>query len=376
MRVALVLTQDRGGPVDLTVALARELAGRPGGPEVIVAGPEPVTSAGGVDGLLRPVGVRSKSDLRGARALGRVLRDFAPDVVHAQDRRAGLAATTVASVGAPVAATYHGVPDGAAGLWVTEGPLAGRRPAAGALAVVAADALVARRAAVTVAPSAAMAGFLRRRLRVPAARVRVLPNGVALPPARPPDGPARTFVSVGTFAPAKSVGVLVRAFAEVAASRPHLRLLLVGDGAERAACERLAASLGVRGRVEFTGYRTDVPAQLGRAEAFVLPSLNENLPLALIEAMGAGLACVGARVGGVPELLGDRVAGPVGLLVPPADVAALTTAMAALADTPALAPALGRAAAAAARRYSVERCADEHLRLWRALCRRDLTAGW
>jgi len=376
MRVALVLTQDRGGPVDLTVALARELAGRPGGPEVIVAGPEPVTSAGGVDGLLRPVHVRSKADLRGARVLGRVLREFAPDVVHAQDRRAGLAATTVASAGAPVVATYHGVPDGAAGLWVTEGPLAGTRPAAGALAVVAADALVARRAAVTVAPSAAMAAFLRRRLRVPAARVMVLPNGVALPPARPPGGPVRTFVSVGSFAPAKSVAVLVRAFAEVAASRPRLRLLLVGDGVERAACERLAAGLGVRGRVAFTGYRTDVPAQLARADAFVLPSVNENLPLALIEAMGAGLACVGARVGGVPELLGGGQGRDlVGLLVPPGDAAALAAAMAALADDPALAPALGRAAAAAARRFSVARCADEHLRLWRALCRRDLSAG-
>ena len=67
MRVALVLTQDRGGPVDLTVALARELAGRPGGPAVLIAGPEPVTSAGEVAGLLVPVSVRSKSDLRGGR---------------------------------------------------------------------------------------------------------------------------------------------------------------------------------------------------------------------------------------------------------------------------------------------------------------------
>jgi glycosyltransferase involved in cell wall biosynthesis len=363
MRIALVLTQDRGGPVDLTVALAREVAERPGGPAIMIAGPPPVTSAGDVTGLLRPVHVRSKTDLAGGRELGQILRGWAPDVVHAQDRRAALAATTIARAAAPVTATYHGVPDDAAGLWVTEGPLARRRPSARALAVLAADAMVARRVAVTVAPSMTMGAFVRRRLRVPAARLRVIPNGVALPLARPPDGPARTFVSVGTFARAKSVGTLVEAFAAVARSRPHLRLLLVGDGGERAACQRRAAALGVGDRVELAGYRTDVPAQLARAEAFVLSSINENLPLAMIEAMGAGLACVGTRVGAVPELL----SGGAGLLVPPADADALAAALAALADDPALAPRLGRSAAAAAERFSVARCADAHLALWHAL---------
>jgi glycosyltransferase involved in cell wall biosynthesis len=365
MRVALVLTQDRGGPVDLTVALAREVAGRPGGPEIMIAGPRPVTSAGDVTGLLRPVHVRSKTDLAGGRQLGRVLRGWAPDVVHAQDRRAALAAVTGARVAAPVVATYHGVPDAAAGLWVTAGPLARCRPSARALAVLAADALVARRAAVTVAPSMTMAAFLRRRLRLPASRLLLIPNGVALPSPRPPAGPARTFISVGTFAPAKSVGTLVEAFAEVARSRPHLRLILVGDGEERAACERRAGALGLSDRVEFAGYRSDVPAQLARADAFVLPSVNENLPLALIEAMGAGLACVGTRVGAVPELLGNGA----GRLVPPADAGALAATMAALADDPDLAPRLGRAAAAAAMRFSVARCADAHLALWRTLAR-------
>jgi glycosyltransferase involved in cell wall biosynthesis len=363
MRVAFVLTQDRGGPVDLTVALARELAGRPGGPAVMIAGPEPFTSAGDVAGLLRPVRVRSKTDVRGGWELGRVLRRWAPDVVHAQDRRAALAATTVARAAAPVAATYHGVPDGAAGLWVEEGPLAGRRPTPGSAAVLTADALVARRVSVTVAPSAAMAAFLRRRLRVPAAKLRVIPNGVTLSQPRPPAGRVQTFVSVGSFAPTKSVATLLDAFAAVARTRPHLRLLLVGDGDERPACEHRAIALGVGGRVQFTGYRTDVPAQLARAEAFVLPSINENLPLALIEAMGAGLACVASRVGAVPELLADGS----GLLVPPDDVTSLAAAMASLAEAPGLAPRLGRAAAAAARRFSVAACADAHQALWRAL---------
>jgi glycogen synthase len=107
-----------------------------------------------------------------------------------------------------------------------------------------------------------------------------------------------------------------------------------------------------------------VPALLARADSFVLPSVNENCPLALIEAMGAGLACVGSGIGGVPELLGDGS----GLLVPPGDPEALAGAMAMLADDEALAPALGRAAAATARRhFSVSACADAHERLWSTL---------
>ena len=97
----------------------------------MIAGPEPSTSAGDVARLLEPIRVGSKTDVRGGRELGRILRRWGPDVVHAQDRRAALAATTVAWVGAPVAATYHGVPDGAAGLWITAGPLAAAAPPLG-----------------------------------------------------------------------------------------------------------------------------------------------------------------------------------------------------------------------------------------------------
>jgi glycosyltransferase involved in cell wall biosynthesis len=364
MKVAFVLTQDRGGPVDLTVSLAREFAGRPAGPEVVVIGPAPVTSAGAVDSLLRPTWVRSKTDHRGARELRRVLAAEAPDLVHAQDRRAALMTATIARGRVPVVSTYHGVPDDAARLWVGQGPLAARPTSPRARAVLAADALVARLTSITIAPSRAMADFLRRRLGLPASKLRMVPNGVALPSARPPTGSARTFISVGTFAPAKATGVAVDAFACLARGRSGVRLVLVGDGLERSECERKAARRGIDHLVEFTGYRTDVPTLLARADSFVLPSVNENCPLALIEAMGAGLACVGSGVGGVPELLGDGN----GLLVPPGDPKALAGAMARLADDEALAPALGRAAAATARRrFSVSACADAHQRLWSTL---------
>src|SRR5262249_31246585 len=159
----------------------------------------------------------------------------------------------------------------------------GRRPGVSGGSRLVADALVARRAGYTVAPSRAMATFLRHELRVPAHRLRVVPNGVSIPAARQPVTAVRTFATVSSFAPCKATPVLVEAFLAVAAHRPGLRLRMVGDGPDRRRCEELAGRAGGAGSVEFTGYRCDVDRQLAQADAFVLPSLNENMPLALLQ---------------------------------------------------------------------------------------------
>jgi glycosyltransferase involved in cell wall biosynthesis len=364
VKVAFVLTQDRGGPVDLTVGMAIELAGRSAGPEVTVVGPPPVSSAGAVRSLRRPVEVRKVTDARAGAELRRALAELEPDLVHAQDRRAGLFAATVARGRAPVVATYHGVPDAGAGGWVRQGPLAGRRPPAQNVVRLVADAAVGRLVDMTVAPSRAMAGFLVGYLRMSPRKVTVIHNGVRPVPARPLSGPARVFATVGSFDRSKSVPLLIDAFAQLACRWPDVRLLLIGDGEERVRVERQVAAMGLGHRVELLGYRRDVRTQLSRADAFVLPSINENLPLALLEAMSAGLACVASDVGGIPEVLTDGA----GLLVPPGDVTALSRAMARLASEPGLAPALGRAAAAVVReRFTVAACADAHLALWAKL---------
>ena len=361
MKVVFLLTQDRGGPVDLAVSLAQELAGRPGGPEVTVAGPAPVSSAGAPGSLLRQVHVRSKTDLRGFVAVAKLLDRLAPDIIHAQDRRAGLVAALVAGSRTPVVMTFHGVPDNAAGRWVQAGPLQGRRPGVSGGSRLAADALVARRVACTVAPSEAIARFLRRELRVPANRIRVIHNGVAIPPRRRSANGIRTFATVGSFAPCKATPVLVEAFIAVAANRPGLRLRMIGDGSDRHRCEELARQAGPRSQIEFTGYRTDVDAQLEHADVFVLPSVNENLPLALLQAMAAGLPCIAAEVGGIPEVLSADC----GVLVAPGDVGMLRTAMARLIDEPSRAASLGAAARSRiAARFSLPGCADNYLRLW------------
>ena len=361
MKVVFVLTQDRGGPVDLTVGLAQELAGRPGGPEVIILGPPPVSSAGQPWSLLRQVDVQSKADLRGFTAVSGLLESLAPDIIHAQDRRAGLVSSLLAGSKTPAVLTYHGVPDRAAGRWVQAGPLRGRRAGMSGGSRLVADALVSRRLTLTVAPSQAMAGFLRRTLRVPARQVRVLHNGVAIPPRRRRLARVQTFATVSSFEPCKATPLLVEAFLAVAANRPGLRLLMIGDGPDRRRCEELADRARHPDQVEFTGYRTDVKAQLEQADAFVLPSLNENLPLALLEAMATGLPCIAANVGGIPEALD----GGCGVLVTPGDVRSLLGAMGRLIENPLLAARLGAAARSrVAERFSLARCADDHLRLW------------
>src|SRR5204863_7072488 len=113
------------------------------------------------------------------------------------------------------------------------------------------------------------------------------------------------------------------------------------------------ARLGLGDRVRFLGHVEDVPALLGTADAFVLPSLSEAFPNAAIEAMAAGLPVVASRVGGLPDLVDE---GRTGVLVPPSDPRALADALTALIADPEAATALGRAAHDEVRaRYSFDR---------------------
>jgi len=120
----------------------------------------------------------------------------------------------------------------------------------------------------------------------------------------------RCLVSIGTMSQRyKGQDVLLRAVAECRArGADDLRVVLVGDGAERPNFEGLCHQLGLTNSVRFTGHlaeRKAVLAELDGADAFIMPSRTEGLPRAMIEAMARGLPCVGTRVGGIPELLDD-----------------------------------------------------------------------
>jgi len=331
------------------------------GATVRIFGPPPVTSAGDVTDLLTPFALERKTDVKGARRLRDAVEAFRPDIVHAQDRRAALAVSTVARIRrVPLVATYHGLPDAATHVYTGLGASSRLPVPPQAALVLAADALVARRCALTITPAAAMTWFLQHRLRVPAKRLLTLYNGVPMHPTR--DVPERPSVimTAGSFSARKAVGVLVEAFIRLAPDHDNIRLLMVGGSAgdQREELQQRLAHAGLAGRAEFTGYRTDVPSLLARADLFVLPSLAETLPLALLEAMGAGLACVASDAGSIAEALPPGT----GLLTPAGNIDELEAALRRLLDVPGLATALGKAAAEHARtQFDVVRCAREHL---------------
>ena len=143
-----------------------------------------------------------------------------------------------------------------------------------------------------------------------------------------PDGPV---VTVARLSPEKDVANLVRATAIAVREGDDLRVEVAGGGSCLEDLKGLAAELGVAERVTFLGEVRDIPALLGRARMFVLPSLSEGIPLTVLEAMARGLPVVATRVGGLPEVVVD---GETGLLVPAADPPALAEAVLSLCAIP------------------------------------------
>ncbi len=116
-------------------------------------------------------------------------------------------------------------------------------------------------------------------------------------------------LSVGRLEPVKGHRYLINAVPSVLKELPQARVLLCGDGALRGELEGLARNLGVAEEVIFLGEREDVPELLAASDLFVLPSLNEGMGRAVVEAMAAGKAVIATDVGGVPDLVADGESG-------------------------------------------------------------------
>lgn len=138
---------------------------------------------------------------------------------------------------------------------------------------------------------------------------------------------ARLLLTVGRFTEQKGHEFLLRALPLLDQLQPEQRayLLWVGQGEGREHLEALACELGLQDRVLFLGQRRDVASLLRAADAFVLPSIFEGLPLVALEAMAAGLPIVGTRVCGTEEAIGSE---EFGWLVPPRDPEVLAQALA------------------------------------------------
>jgi len=228
--------------------------------------------------------------------------------------------------------------------------------------------LCARSAAIT-ACSEALAEEIRADLPGLADRVRAVPNGVD--PARvraaaeAPPRSARPYIAcVATYEHKKGQDVLLGAFARLAGDYPELDLVLAG---RRAECwdvfQGLATGLGLGERVRFLA-GLEHGAALGvirEARLFVLPSRYEPFGIVLLEAGVLGVPVVASRVGGIPQVVRDRVDG---LLVPPGDPAALEAALRDLLEDPERARLLARSLKRrVAAEFSWERAADRYLAL-------------
>ncbi|WP_027994701.1 glycosyltransferase [Simplicispira psychrophila] len=176
-----------------------------------------------------------------------------------------------------------------------------------------------------------------------------IPNGIAL--ERFPDSllPARwqdrtsAILMASRFARQKDQATLIHALAQLRARGLAPALHLAGVGSERLQrqAQALVRRLGLQQQVHFLGNVTDLPRRLADTQVFVLSTRWEGMPLALVEAMAAGCACIGTDVVGVREVIEQ---GSTGLLVPPGDATALADALQRLLQQPALAQQLGHAA--------------------------------
>ena len=199
----------------------------------------------------------------------------------------------------------------------------------------------------------------------PAARCRVLANGVDTEKFRPrppsaeicaelgvqPDTPVASIVA--TLRPEKRHDLFLQAAQVVAEQLPETQFLIIGGGPLRAEYESLAEKLGIRERVHFLGSRNDIPDLLALSDVVCLASTDvESAPICMLEAMATGRAQVAPAIGGVPKIIEDGVTG---LLVPPGDGKALGEAIYRVLADKALSNRLGEASRARALdRFSLE----------------------
>lgn len=163
-----------------------------------------------------------------------------------------------------------------------------------------------------VVPSKTLLGVARSIWRFRSTRLHYIPNGIDCARFAGADmdetAPLRKQTdeiligTVGVLRPEKNVGRLLRLFKDVKSEKP-LRLVIVGDGPERAALEHLAGDLGIAEDVVFTGDVSTPETMLAQLDVFALTSDTEQMPYCLIEAMAAGLPVVASDVGDIRTML-------------------------------------------------------------------------
>ena len=268
-------------------------------------------------------------DPRAVIRLTRWLRDWRPDVVHSHMLHANLLARATRPL-APVPvllSTAHNTYEGRGRTGERGWPELAYR-------------LTDRLGDLTTNVSRVAVDRYISARAAPRDRIRWVPNGIDTTVFRPnPEARAQlrtdlaldgclVFLAVGRFDPQKNHTLMLRAFAQLAHDHPAPVLLLAGRGPLEDEARLEAARLGLGDRVRFLGIRTDVPDLMAAADAYVMSSSWEGLPIVLLEASAVGLPIVATDVGGNAEVVEDQ---STGLLVPAERPDALAAAVAQLA---------------------------------------------
>ncbi len=225
-----------------------------------------------------------------------------------------------------------------------------------------------------IAVSADLADYLKEFLKL-TAPPDVIENGIDLAQYQGPNRSRRSelraewgvmddevlAISVGRLERVKNHAGMLEALTHAAKEAPGLRIAILGSGRLKERLLAQAGELGLEDRVIFLGYREDVAACLAAADLFVSASTTEGLPVALLEALAAGLPVVATGVGGIPNALGVP---PPGALVAEGDMEGLAAGLVELARDSEGRDRLGAQAAERARLFSLERCAGRYCTLY------------
>lgn len=366
LRIAMMLESDGPGGAEMMVfRLSEELRSR--GHTVVPVGP--AKGVGWLGDLFRGAGVtpevfriRRPLDPACLSGLMRLFREHRIDAVHSHEfTMAVYGAAASRLLGLPQVITMHG------GFKVCK--VLRRR--------------VALRWAMRNSDHTAMVSRATQRqfasdLGVDASRFTVVPNGVAAQMGNAERVRAEfgirpnecVLLAVGTLETHKGHKVLLEALARLVSRGMNTpwRLIIAGGrgGDQHESLLQFLADEGLDDRVHIVTNRNDIPDLLALADVFVMPSLIEGLPMALLEAMTAGKAIVASATAGIPEAIVD---GREGLLVLPGDIGALADALRTLITDPSLRAALRDAAAVRAREeFTVQVMADRYEALY--------TEGW
>ena len=212
---------------------------------------------------------------------------------------------------------------------------------------------------------------LEHKLGYPAEKCSVILNGIPLAPflARPASPGVRRprirFGTIGRLVPAKGHAILLDAFARVRQTAPEAELSIYGYGDLQQNLSAQIANLGLEGSARLEGRTGNSAETLQELDVFVFSSINEGLPLVLLEAMAAGLPIVTTNVGGIPEVLPKESA----WLCPPGDADSLAGAMLQAANCGDLRERGEMARRLATNRYGLDQMAATYEELYRRLLR-------